>query len=235
MRFHSPWKILTAGMGCGLVAAACSAPDPGAYTLSDKTPRVADITTSSGGSSGASGGSSGASGGSSSGGSSGSSGSSGASGDAGRDAGGSSGVILPDAFKGAPAYVATDGQQATAGGHNNPPNNLPPQHECLNCHTPGGAAAAKEFIAGGYVGKAGGGGPENKAEVRIIDGNGAQVVRAYTEANGFWYVLGSNLTGTHKVGVRNATTALGMVGTITSGGCAAGGCHAPGAQNDVHL
>jgi hypothetical protein len=228
MRFHSLWKVLMAGVGCGLVAAACSAPDPGAYTLSDKTPRVGGATTS--GSSGTTGSTSGGStsGATSSGSTGTSGGSTSSSGDAGHDSG-SSGAPVPDGFKGAPAYVATNGQAATSASHNTA-NNLPPSHDCLSCHTPGGAAAAKEFIIGGYAkGTAGNG----KIEVRVVNSAGTEVAQAYTESNGYFYVLGTNLTGNgNKVAVRT-TTATGMVGAITSGGCDSAACHG-GGQGDIH-
>src|SRR5258708_2367534 len=128
MRFHSLWKVLMTGMGCGLLAAACSAPDPGAYTLSDKTPHVGSATTS-GGTSGTSGGSSGTSGTT----------------DAGTDAGRDSAPppLLPDAFKGAPAYVATDGQSTVNANHATADNN-PPSKDCFSCH--GGGGAGNEFV-----------------------------------------------------------------------------------------
>ena len=230
MRFYSLWKVLTAGVGCGLVAAACSAPDPGAYTLSDKTPRVGGATTS--GSSGTTGSTSGST-------SSGSTGTSGgstsSSGDAGHDSG-SSGAPVPDGFKGAPVYVATNGQAAVSGSHNTA-NNLPPNHNCLSCHTPGGAAAAKEFIIGGYA--KGGANGNGKIEVRVVSSAGAELAQAYTESNGYFYVLGTNLAGNgNKVAVRSANaggtvTATGMVGAITSGGCDSAACHG-GGQGDVH-
>lgn len=229
MGFNALTKVLLAGLGCGLLTAACSAPDPGAYELSDRTPHVGASRGATSG--GASSGTSGTSG--TSGGSSGTSGSSGGSSgvDAGKDSG-SSGVV-PDAFKTAGNYVATPGQQATSASHGTA-NNLPPKKDCLSCHTPGGAAAGKEFTIGGYV-KNAAGAAANQVEVRVVDGANAEVAKAYTETNGYFYVLGTNLAGgPYKVGVRGPGSATGMTATIGGGGCSTGGCHVGAAQGDVH-
>ncbi len=230
MRFHSLWKILVAGMGCGLLAAACSAPDPGAYSITDKTPHTGASSgaTSGGTSSGASGTTSGSSGTTS-----GSSGSSGSSGivDAGVDTGFDAGPPVPAAFKGAPKYVATPGQATTNANHGTA-DNEPPNHDCFSCHKNGGAG--NEMTVGGYV-KAAGGGPANQVEVRVVDGAGTQVAQAYTNAAGYFYILGTALGGgNYKVGVRNGASATGMVAATTAGGCGANGCHVGGGQGDVH-
>jgi len=234
MRFNALSKVLVVGLGCGLVAAACSAPDPGAYELSDKTPRVGGGSTSgtTGGTSGqTSSGTSGTTSGSS-GTTSGTSGtSSGTSGavDAGKDTGTSG--TTPAAFQGAPPYAATEGQPATNAGHGTA-DNLPPNHNCTSCHKNGGAA--NEMTMGGFVKNAGGAGID-KAEVRVVDNNGQEVAKAYTETNGYFYILGTALTGgPYKVGVRNGQAATGMVATITIGGCGTGACHG-GSQGDTHL
>jgi hypothetical protein len=230
MRFNALSKVLLAGLGCGLVAAACSAPDPGAYQLSDKTPRVGAAGTSGGTSGQTSGGASGQT-------SSGTSGqtSSGTSGTSGVDAGkdSSTGAPVPPAFQGDGVYVPTPGQAAVSASHGTA-QGLPPNHDCLSCHTPGAAAANKEFVVGGYV-KGGGGGAANQAEVRVTNSAGTEMAKAYTESNGYFYVLGTNLTGTSNVGVRDGTSAIGMVATITAGGCGAGGCHVTGGQGEVHV
>ena len=228
MRFYSLWKVVMAGLGCGLLAAACSAPDPGAVTITDKTPHVG-ANASSGASGQTSSGTSGQT-------SSGASGSSGASssGDAGSsgvvDAGFDSGPPPLAAFKGDGAYVATAGQSATNAGHGGAAN-LPPSHDCFSCHKNGGAAA--EMAMGGYV-KTAAGNPVSKAEVRVVDSAGVELAKAYTESNGFFYVLGTAITAAGaKTGVRNASIAKGMTGAAT-GGCASGNCHG-GAQGDITL
>ena len=227
MRIHALSKLLMAGFICGLVAAACSAPDPGAYTLSDKTPRIG---TSSGATTSGSSGTNGTTSGSSGTGSSGTSGS-----DAGKDSGssGTSGTVLP-AFKNAPAYVATLGQSANNANHGGGGN--PPSHDCFTCHVAGGGGAGQEMQVAGYIGN-GAGAPVAKAEVRVADAQGNAILQGgpiYTDANGYFHLLGTALAGgPYYVGVRTATS-VGMVGTISAGGCGAQACHG-GTQGDIHV
>jgi hypothetical protein len=76
-------------------------------------------------------------------------------------------------------------------------------------------------------------------EVRVVDKNGAEVAHTYSDADGNFYLNATALArvpnGPFSVGVRTASGAVGMMGTITHGGCnAANTCHG-GTEPPVHV
>jgi hypothetical protein len=127
-------------------------------------------------------------------------------------AGGSGGSA--NAFTGAPAYAAgTASGQSTAVAAHRTGN---PGQNCQGCHA--GATAPRFGVAGTIQGAGAG------AEVRIVDGNGAQLARAYTDSVGNFWVAGNvNLGAGARVGIRNGTSTRLMAGPITSAAC--NSCH----------
>jgi hypothetical protein len=225
MVFRGLTMVLAAGLGCCLVAAACSAPDPGAITFGQRAGLQGDGGSSGGGSS--SGGSStSSSSSSSSGGADGGGSSSG-----GLDAGQDTGPATPLAFVGAPPYTQTVAPTINQGQHNTA-NGAPPNSNCFSCHTKGGSGI--EFVFGGRVRSAANGGtPVAGAEVRVVT-NG-QAMSVYTDQNGYYYAGGTALNQTSNVGVRTANAIVGMTDSLSAGGCSAGGCHDGTAQPPVHV
>jgi hypothetical protein len=201
------------------MATACSAPDPGQITFSDRQHQAGDGT-------------SGGTPGSSSGTDSGSGGTSGTSGSTGTD-GGSSGA--PDPFFGTDAFQT--GQpgsvDSTVGaGHMGATAPGATGVDCANCHKTGGASANIWTAAGTvYTARVGGNPVGEGVEVRINDANGKKLASAYTDKAGnfaFNNAALATLPATAHVGVRNATTKGVMVANPT-GGCNAGGtCHGQG-------
>jgi hypothetical protein len=131
--------------------------------------------------------------------------------------------LTPDAFTGAPAYVAQTG---------NSPHN--PGRSCMEsgCHpTSGGGGDAPPFLIGGtvyqdYKGTI----PAPGVEVRVVDskGNAASV---YSGTNGNFYInAGATVTFPAMVGARDGTTTRPMVTSLagTMGSCAWAGCHIVG-------
>lgn len=136
------------------------------------------------------------------------------------------------AFAGAPPYQATN----PAGNSNNiahGANPNPAGRECLACHKPGGSAAGSVFGAAGtiYTSKEGVQAAGAQIEVRILGPNGAEVGKAYTDANGsFWFdgiAAGQTPTGS-KVGIRKGGQIQLMSGDLSSGACLA--CHFAGSR-----
>ncbi len=219
--------VLLAAAATGLavvaMATACSSPDPGQVTFSERQHGTGDTAS---GSSGAT------SGGTSSGGSSGAS-SGGSSGTSGSD-GGSSGAADPffgtETFQtGQPGSV-----DSTAGaGHMNATATGATGVDCANCHKAGGSAAASIWTAAGtvYTTKAGTTPVGEGVEVRINDAAGKKLASVYTDKAGnfaFNNAALATLPGTAHVATRNATTKGVMAGN-PAGGCNAGGtCHGAG-------
>ena len=196
------------GIGCAAAAAlACSGPDPGEITFAEK--RGAFDTGSSSGTSGSTGTDAGSGGG---------------------DAGGSSGGPADPVFGTTAFAYANPGQTA---------NGAAMQHagtvegkNCFDtgCHGATGAAGPQWLIGGTVYTAATGGQTVAQAEVRVVDGTGKELAKAYTDANGnFWLPKGAaDLPAGSKVGVRTATKVQRMATTIggaNGGGCNATGCH----------
>jgi hypothetical protein len=206
------------------MATACSSPDPGQVTFSERQHGSGD-TASGGGSSGDQ-----SSGGTSSGGSSGASGTSG-----GTD-GGSSG--MPDPFFGTDAFQPgmTGSHDSTAGsGHMGAGSPGATGIDCTTCHKAGGSAAADIWTACGtvYTTKAGTTPVGEGVEVRINDSTGKKVASAYTDASGNFAFDATTLPtfpAGGKVGVRNAKSS-NVMQTNPTGACNSTGCHNQGSLN----
>lgn len=201
---------------------SCSAADPGTVNFSERPKgQTGDLT--SGGTSGvtpADGGSSGTT-------------------EAGVDGGSTSGGPVT-AFTGAPAYNAAgvaNGGPSTNGGHNFPgstPVTNPAGQNCMDCHRMGGMAAGAIWgIAGTVYNTAAGAAPVEKAEIRVVDATGKELVKVYSDNFGnYWSdTLVPPLPGGSKVGVRNATVTKLMSTALTTqdAGCQKAGCHVVGA------
>src|SRR5262249_30734217 len=162
--------VATTGAGVVVMATACSAPDPGQVTFSERQHGSGDTT--SGGSSGDTS-------------SSGMASSSGASGTSGTDGGtsGTSGSMVIDAFTPAPAYAAgaangTSNNASHPNGNQNPAGN-----NCLDCHKNGGAGTPWVFAGTVYKDVAGAAAVGAGIEVRMVDSTGNEQAKVYTDAN----------------------------------------------------
>jgi hypothetical protein len=207
--------LTCAVLGAGVLgsATACSGPDPGAITFSERPgiPGEPQGSTSSGSTGGTSGGTSGT----------------------------SSGDPAPgnDFFKEPFAYqdpgVAANNANAAHGG-------TVEGKDCVvaGCHL-GGAAP---WLFGGTVYSAAANGQTvAKAEVRIVGPDGTEVGKAYTDANGnFWMEAGDGKTipANSKVGVRREGGGTKLMATPISNadaGCTANraNCHGTAAQGKV--
>ncbi len=216
MRFRGLWIALVAGLGCGLVGSACSAPDPGALTFGPK--KTPDSGAGSSGSSGVLGGSSGSSG------------------DAGKDTGASL-----NGFFGAPPYDPNHSTPSSAQqqAHTQAFGSANPQgSDCLDCHKTGGTAPVKKIGGTVYSDQLGTKGL-NSVEIRVVDSaTKAEVARAYTDPDGNFHMDGPALpAGSYLVGVRNATSTALMIGPVSSGACSqTGACHGRGGgAGPIHL
>ena len=67
--------------------------------------------------------------------------------------------------------------------------------------------------------------PAASVEVRVVDKNGV-AQRAFTDADGNFYVKGGALAGPASAGARNTASSHLMSGTLTDGNC--NGCHQGG-------
>lgn len=114
----------------------------------------------------------------------------------------------------------------------------PAGHSCVNeCHyTPGGAAAAKPYVAGGtvYTDNTGTTVVPAGVEVRIKNPDGT-AVSAFTDENGNFFIRQGefDIQQGAAVGVRDATNTMLMVSKLgagaTGGACANGNaCHVKG-------
>jgi hypothetical protein len=196
--------------------ASCTAPDPGDISYAERK---------AGGSSGDTSSSSTSSGGGSS------TSSSGGAVDAGTDGGAADPVFGTSTF----AYV-NPGQNA---------NNANAAHggtvqgkNCIQagCHLGGG----QPWAFGGTVFTAATGGtPVAQAEVRVTGPTGTEYGRAYTDANGnFWVSVAGAIPANAKVGVRDGTKKKIMATTIAGAAgasCYATTCHAAAAPGQVFL
>lgn len=213
--------LLTLALGGAVIAAACSGPDPGAITFSERQRGISSGDTGSSGSSGT------GDGGASDGGSS------------GTDGGSSGGPV--NAFTGAPAYAqpaSTDpSDNAAHGGDGNPAG-----QDCMGCHGPNGGAGNKWGIGGTVYTNGMGAAPVANAEIRIVDPTGKEIAKTYSNADGnFWVdaaAIAGGIPNGSKVGVRNAARTRLMSTALTGnddGGCQKGGCHVQGGVGRVYL
>lgn len=124
----------------------------------------------------------------------------------------------PNAFAGAPAYVATSGGSTNVGAHGT--NGNPAGKRCFSCHGGGGAGPSMTFGGTAYA-DAAGTTPLARAEVRLVIGGTA--ITTYTNATGNFFVLGARLSGSGVIGARDATTTHTMNAAVTSGDC--NSCH----------
>ncbi len=237
MRFRGVWLVAVAPLLALPALSACSAPDPGAVSFS----------TRGGSASGDPGG--GSSGGTSSGGtSSGGVGDDGGGG-GGDDGGGGGGP--PNAFTGAPGFVAgktggaTDNASHAASFTSNDPGNPnnPLGQNCLDCHKAGGAAAGAPFVVGGtvYTSAAATAGVGAGFEVRVRFPDGT-AMSTYTDKLGNFYLKTTD-TGAKPL-VQNALAGardgMGDVSTMSTNlagpgnaGCNQANCHKKGSATGV--
>lgn len=141
------------------------------------------------------------------------------------------------AFAGAPAYSQGTAIINSKGGVHNT-NEAARGLACLQCHVQGGQASNLQFFMGGtvYTNTAGTVAAGPGVEIRILDSTN-KALSTYTDAYGNFAIQngGSPPTFPLKVGVRNASTAVSMSATITSGNCAANGCHTGAGQARIHI
>lgn len=207
--------LIGAMVGAGALgsATACSGPDPGAITFSERPGAgPAEPSTSS----------------SSSGGST-SSGGPGAT-DAGGDAGG-------DLIFGTTAFQWVD-PGITANNADVAHNNNVEGKDCIvaGCHLDN---LKKWAFAGTVYSAATGGAVVPKAEVRVVKPDGTEYGHAYTDANGnFWLENATPIPAGSKVGVRKEGGQKAMATTLvgpTDGSCGrVTGCHG-GPQGEVYV
>lgn len=139
-----------------------------------------------------------------------------------------------NAFTGAPAYVATLGQNARKNDHGNGGN--PAKLACLSCHRQGGNAP--RWFAGGTVfTEAAGTTPAARVEIRFRDATG-KAVSTYSDADGNFYLTpnqAQGLTFPLQVGARDATNVRPMVTMLSMGDCSASACHGNASVGAVHV
>jgi len=201
------------GMGVVASATACSAPDPGAISFSER-PGGGTSDTASGKQGGTPGGTT--------------------SGGPTTDGGGTTeaGGTTSDPIFGTSTFAWED-PGVTANNANAAHNNTVEGKNCIQagCHLGG----AKPWAFGGTVYSAAQNGQTvPKAEVRIVKPDGTEYGHAYTDANGnFWLEMATPFPDGSKVGVRKeGGTSAGHMATLLkpdSNGCSATGtCHGGG-------
>jgi hypothetical protein len=158
-------------------------------------------------------------------------------GSSGMDSGGmmmDSGAV--NAFTGAGAYMS--GQPATSAKQQHTTNMVgvtPDKTQaCLTCHKNGGAGVEFMFAGSIFTDQAGTM-PAANYEVRVRGSDGVAYI-AHSDADGnFWFKKGmANLQFPANSGGRNMSATALMMGTITTGDCNDGGCHA-GNQGAIHV
>ncbi len=210
---HRFLVVAVLGLGCaGAAALACSGPDPGSITFAE---RRAGFESTPGGSSN-------------------SSTSGGADGGATPDAGGSSSGTTNDPIFGTTPFAYQNPGQ-NANGANAAHQGTVEGKDCYmsGCHGPTGAVGPQWLIGGTVYADATGNTTIAQAEVKVVDGTGKEIAKAYTDANGnFWMDKGAaTLPAGSKVGVRTATKSKAMATTLAAGqgNCNnATGCHTKG-------
>lgn len=211
------------GAGALASATACSGPDPGALTFEERPGSPGEPQgSSSNGSSGATSGGATSSGGTSSGTTT------------------DSGAAADPIFGAAPMKwenpgVAANGANAAHGG-------TVEGKDCVQagCHLGGG----KAWLFGGTVYSAAQNGTTvGKAEIKIVGPDGAEVGKAYTDANGnFWLeAQGKTIPAGSKVGVRReggtGTRVMATPLSNTDAGCSANraNCHGTAGTGKVYV
>lgn len=197
------------GLGCALGALlACSGPDPGYLEFAERRSTVDPGPSSSSSSGTSSGGTPDAS--------------------APLDAG------VTDAGAGDPVFGTTTFAYVNPGlnanGQDGAHAGTVEGKDCVvaGCH---GNGTGKPWLFGGTVYNAATGGQTvAQAEVRVVDPTGKEIAKAYTDANGnFWIDRGAlTIPAGARVGVRTATALRRMATTLAAGpsGCNnATGCH----------
>lgn len=211
MEFRVVW-LSGIVLGSAAVASACEAPDPGEITFSERS-----RTESSSGASGQS--------------SSSTSGSSGST-SSGGDGGGEGGAVDP-VFGNSAFAPGTPGQNANgaAGDHG---NNVEGR-DCIvaGCHLD--RANVKWGFGGTVYSTINGGATVKNAEVRVTGPDGKTFGSVYSDDNGnFWFEGGGvRPPANSRVGVRNATKAKLMTGTVagdSGAACSSTGCHGAAAM-----
>ena len=143
------------------------------------------------------------------------------------------GAVTP--FTGAGAFVATAGPSARMAAHvfaGNTPTTNPAKQACLGCHVAGGAATPFAFAGTAFTDVAGTL-PAAGVEIRVRAADGT-AVSAYTDQDGNFY-LATAIAFPASVGLRNATSAHGMMAMPPAGGCNAAQCHDGDAHPWIHL
>lgn len=196
--------------GAFLGASACSSPDPGSITFTERPSGTGGDTSSSSTGGGTT-----------------------TTGDA-----GSGTKITSDAIFGTTTFTYTY-PGLDANGANPAHNKTVVGKDCAvnsGCH---GTDSKKPWTFCGTLYGAGGTATVAKGEVRVVDADGGAVGSAYTDANGnFWYE-GAALPANSKVGARadGVAAAQHMSGTLlaTNNGCSSANCHGAPAQGPVHV
>jgi hypothetical protein len=139
------------------------------------------------------------------------------------------------AFSGAAAFVATTGPSARMAAHvfaGNTPTTNPAKQPCLACHVAGGAATPFAFAGTAFKDVAGTL-PAAGVEIRVRAPDGT-AVSAYTDQDGNFYQA-TAMVFPASVGLRNSTSARGMMAMPPAGGCNAAQCHDGDAHPWVYL
>lgn len=184
---------------------ACSGPDPGQVTFTER-PRGAGGELTSGGASGAT--------------------VEGGTGEGGSDGGGEGGVAADPVFGTSTFVAGQPGRAAPAKAANPAHNGDASGKDCIvaGCHQGGWAFGGTLYSdAAGTTGVAG-------AEVRISAADGTEFAKTFSDADGnFWIDYVAPIPANSRVGVRTADgKKMNMAGTIGAGqaGCSqAGTCH----------
>jgi hypothetical protein len=135
----------------------------------------------------------------------------------------SSGTTGADAFGAAYSATAfaptTTVKAAHAGDASRPQPSDNGSADCTTCHKTGGVADKKAFAFGGRV-------ASKKAGVDVVVVTGStQVGPVKSDADGYFWKLGTALSAASNVFVRSADKDGQMGSTITTGGCDSVGCH----------
>jgi hypothetical protein len=112
-----------------------------------------------------------------------------------------------------------------------------PTMDCMtaSCHGTGGAGGA--FLFAGFVATTAGGTTGAPGiEVRVYDNGAGKGYSAYTDTNGYFWMLPPNggTTGPYNAGIRCATGTGLMTAQQTAIDCDNSSCHG-GGQGNIHL
>ena len=152
--------------------------------------------------------------------------------------GGDSGIVVDNAFVGAPTFVSQAGPATNNNSHNFNGSQNPAGQVCVNCHD---GTTATKFTAGGTVYKdTAGTMPAGSYEVVFRNPATNTVTVRHTDSLGNFYLTGTAITAGMEVGVRDGTAngnspmSNKLQAGNAGGGCNTNGtCHG-GTQGKIH-